>query len=108
MKIGNMPFRAEFNPLQNPNTKSGNNRALNRTCFHDLAGSIGATKRQPNPAMRWAEMGYIVGAVPHRLTDSIVNSRSALPREQLTIRKANLYEGSGRQIGTLSMPRRCY
>jgi len=33
-----------------------------------------------------------------------VNSRSALPREQLTIRKANLYEGSGRQIGMLRMP----
>ena len=53
-------------------------------------------------------MGYIVGAVPPRLTDSIVNSRSELPREQLTIRKANLYEGSGRQIGTLRMPRRGY
>jgi hypothetical protein len=32
-------------------------RALNRTCFHDLARSIGATKRQPNPAMRWAYRG---------------------------------------------------
>ena len=76
-------------------------RALNRTCFHDLAGSIGATKRQPNPAMRWAYRG----SSPHRLIETIVNSRSALPREQLTIRKANLYEGSARQIGTLRMPR---
>jgi len=54
-------------------------------------------------------MGYMVGAGgPPQLTDTIVDSRSAPPREQLTIRKANLYEGSGRQIGTLRMPRRCY
>jgi hypothetical protein len=72
MKIEHYPFRAEFNPLQNPNTATGNNRALNRTCFHDFTGSIGTTKRQPNPAMRWA----ILWERSHRLTDTIVNSRS--------------------------------
>jgi hypothetical protein len=41
------------------------------------------------------EMGYIVGAVPHRLTDTIVTSRSALPREQLTIRKATYTKVQG-------------
>ena len=34
-------------------------RALNRTCFHDLTGSMSdqTAKRQPNPAMRWVYHG---------------------------------------------------
>jgi hypothetical protein len=79
------PFRAAFNPLRNPNNCEWNNRALNGTCFHDLAGSIGATKTTAESSN---QMGYVVEAVSHRLTDTIMNSRSASPREQLTIRKA--------------------
>jgi hypothetical protein len=46
------PFRAEINPLQNPNRASGNNLLLAGLAFRVRGNTIGTTKRQPNPAMR--------------------------------------------------------
>jgi len=97
------PFRAEFNPLQNPNSASGNNLLLSGLAFR----VSGNHRNDQAAAESCNEIGDIVGAVPHMLTDTIANSRSQLPRKQLTIGRANLYEGSGRQIGALHMPRRC-